>query len=77
MPANVTISRPDVVAMIEAAAQRFTNGDATKAIAMALQQLLDVPGRSGSLSGAQKGSVIVADGVDLMAPVLRDVMDAS
>ncbi len=53
MPANVTISRPDVVAMIEAAAQRLTNGDATEAVALALRRLQDAPKRSGTLFGAQ------------------------
>ena len=76
MPADVTISRPDVVAMIAAAAQRFTNGDAPEAVALALRLLLDAPPRSGSLFGAQKGSVVVANGVDLTAPVLRDAMEA-
>ena len=75
MPANVTITHPDVVAMIEAAAQRFTNGDTTEAVALALR-LLGAPLRSGSLFGAHKGSVVVADGVDLTAPVLPDVTDA-
>ena len=75
MLANVVISRPDAVAMIEAAAQRSADGDATEAVALALRRLLDVPQRSGSLFGAHEGSVAVADGVDLTAPVLRGMTD--
>jgi hypothetical protein len=75
MPAKVTISRPDVVAMIEAAAQRFANGDVTEAVALAMRRFQDAHERSGSLFGAHKGSVAVAEGVDLTAPVLRDATD--
>ena len=72
----VTINRPDVVALIEAAAKRFTGGDKTEAVALALRRLLDENTRSGSLFGRQKGSVIDKDGVDLIAPVLQDPMEA-
>ena len=76
MASVVTINRPDVVALIEATAQRFTNGNKTEAVALALRRLQDSQERSGSLFGAQKGSVVVAEGVDLTEPVLQDVMDA-
>ncbi len=76
MATVVTIDRPDVVALIEAAAHRCTGGNKTEAIALALRRLLDAHERSGSLSGASKGSVAVLDDVDLTAPVLHDAMDA-
>jgi len=72
----VTINRPDVVALIEAAANRLTGGDKTEAVALALRRLLEGNTRSGSLFGGQRGSVIVRDGVDLTAPVLQDPMEA-
>ena len=76
MAKAVTIKRPDVVALIEAAANRFTDGDDTEVVAMALLRLQVGAVRSGSLFGTNKGSVVVADGVDLTAPVLEDAMDA-
>ena len=76
MPTVVTINRPDVIALIEAVAQRFTNGNKTEAVALALRRLQDAHERSGSLFGAHKGSVTIAEGVDLTAPVLQDAMDA-
>ena len=82
MTATVTIRAPEVVAMIEVAAGRFTDGDTTEVVVMAVRHLLEVPGmdareRSGSLFGANRGSVVVADGVDLTAPVLQDLIGAS
>jgi hypothetical protein len=47
----VTINRPDVVALIETAAQRLTSGDFTEAVALAMQRLLDTEGRTESLFG--------------------------
>lgn len=75
MPAVVTINRPDVVALIEEAAARFTNGNKTEAVALALRRLRDADARSGSLFGAHKGSVTVVRGVDLTAPVLEDEVE--
>jgi hypothetical protein len=72
MPTVVTINRPDVVALIEAAAAQLTNGNKTEAVAMAMRRLLDQNARTGSLFGAHPGSMCVADGVDLTAPVLAD-----
>ncbi len=76
MASVVTINRQDVVAMIETAASRFTNGNKTAAVAMALQQLLEQDARCGSLFGAHPNSVRVRDGVDLTAPVLENSSDA-
>lgn len=76
MATVVTINRPDVVALIEEAAHRFTGGNKTEAIALALRRLQDAHDRFGSLSGASKGSVAVPDGMNLTAPVLHDAMDA-
>jgi hypothetical protein len=76
MPTVVTINRPDVVALIEAAANRLTKGNKTEAVALAMRQLLEQDARAVSLFGAHPGSVRVRDGVDLIAPVLEDVPDA-
>jgi len=76
MAGVVTINRPDVVALIEAAAKRFTGGDNTEAVALALRRLLEENTHSVSLFGRQKGSVVVRDGVDLTAPVLQDPLEA-
>jgi hypothetical protein len=76
MPNVVTINRPDVVALIERAAVRLTAGNKTEAVALALRRLLEQDARSGSLFGAHPGSVRVHAGVDLVAPVFADEMDA-
>jgi hypothetical protein len=76
MPTVVTINRPDVVALIQAAADRLTHGNKTEAVALAMRSLLQKTERSGSLFGAHPGSVQVRSGVDLVAPVLQDPMDA-
>ena len=66
----VTINRPDVVALIEEAAQKLTAGNKTEAVAVAMRRLLDQHARVGSLFGAHRGSVCVREGVDLIAPAL-------
>jgi hypothetical protein len=66
----VTINRPDVVALIEEAAKRLTDGNKTEAVALAVRCLLNQDARAGSLFGAHRGSVRVRDGVDLIAPAL-------
>jgi hypothetical protein len=66
----VTINRPDVVALIEEAAQKLTAGNKTEAVAVAMRRLLDQHARAGSLFGAHRGSVCVREGVDLIAPAL-------
>lgn len=76
MPRVVTINRPDVVALIETAANRLTRGNKTEAVALALQRLLDQTTRGGSLFGAHAGSVRVGPGVDLTEPALTDLPDA-
>ena len=76
MATVVTINRPDVVAHIEALATRFTGGNKTEVVALALRTLEERVLRSGSLFGAHRGSVMVREGVDLTAPVLEDTMDA-
>jgi hypothetical protein len=76
MPSVVTINRPDVVALIEAAANRLTGGNKTEAVAMAVRHLLERDARAGSLFGAHPGSVRVRDGVNLTAPVLQEPLDA-
>ncbi len=72
----VTINRPDVVALIEAAAKRFTGGDKIDAAALALRRLLEENTRSGSLFGRQRVFFVFEDGVGLIAPVLQDPMEA-
>jgi hypothetical protein len=76
MATVVTINRPDVVALIETLAERLTSGNKTEMVAMALRNMQARDLRSGSLFGANPGSVIVRDGVDLTAPILEDEMDA-
>lgn len=76
MPRVVTINRPDVVALIEEAAEKLTDGNKTEAVALAMRRILDVQARRGSLFGAHKGSVQVREGVDLTEPVLDVVPDA-
>jgi hypothetical protein len=76
MPNVVTINRPDVIAMIEAAAKKLSGGNKTEAVAMAMRRLLEAEARTGSLFGAHPGSVRVRDGVDLVAPALDVVPDA-
>ena len=66
----VTINRPDVVALIEEAAQKLTAGNKTEAVAVAMRRLLDQHARAGSLFGAHRGSVRVQEGADLIAPAL-------
>ncbi len=70
MPVVVTINRPDVVALIERAANALTHGNKTEAVALALRRLLDQDMPSGTLFGAHPGSVRVLPGVDLTAPVI-------
>jgi hypothetical protein len=77
MPRVVTINRPDVVALIEQAASKLTAGNKTEAVALALRRLLEQDARAGSLFGAHRGSVRVAEGVDLTAPMLDATPDAA
>jgi hypothetical protein len=72
----VTINRPEVVALIELAANRLTAGNKTEAVALALRRLLEENARAGSLFGAHRGSVRVREGVDLIAPTLDVEPDA-
>ncbi len=76
MPSVVTVNSPEVVQLIEQAAKRFTAGNKTAAIKLALQRLLDQSSRSASLFGAHPGSMHELAGVDLTAPVLTDPLDA-
>ena len=52
MVSVVTINRPDVVALIEQAARKLTDGNKTKAVALAVRRLLEQDARAGSLFGA-------------------------
>ncbi len=72
----VTINRTEVVALIEEAARKLTNGNKTEAVALAMRRLLDENARAGSLFGAHRGSVKIRDGVDLLAPALDVEPDA-
>jgi hypothetical protein len=66
----VTINRPEVVALIEEAANKLTRGNKTEAVALAMRRILEEEARVGSLFGAHRGSVRVREGVDLTAPAL-------
>ena len=72
----VTINRPEVVALIEEAAQRLTQGNKTEAVALAMRRLLDESARAGSLFGAHRGLVRVHGRMDLIAPALDAAPDA-
>jgi len=72
----VTINRPEVVALIEKAAEKLTGGNKTEAVALGMRHLLEQSARAGSLFGAHPGSVRVRDGVDLSAPALDVEPDA-
>jgi hypothetical protein len=76
MASVVTINRPDVVALIETAAARLTDGNKTEAVALAMRRLLDLDARTGTLFGRQRGSVRIADGVDLTEPTFDEPTDA-
>ena len=77
MASVVTINRPDVVALIEEAANALTGGNKTEAVALAVRHLLDRNARKGSLFGAHPGSVTLRDDIDLTAPVLDVEPDAA
>ena len=72
----VTINRPEVVALIEEAANKLTGGNKTEAVALAVRRMLEENARAGSLFGAHQGSVRVREGVDLIAPALDVEPDA-
>jgi hypothetical protein len=72
----ITINRPEVVALIEEAARKMTGGNKTEAVALAMRHLLEQGARASTLFGAHKGSVRIAEGVDLTAPSLDVVPDA-
>lgn len=76
MATVITINRPDVVALVEEAAKRMTGGNKTEAVELAMRRLLEQEARAHTLFGAHKGSVRVAEGVDLTAPILDVVPDA-
>jgi hypothetical protein len=76
MPSVITLNRPDVIALVEQAANRLTGGNKTEVVALAMRRLLQQETRTGSLFGAHPGSLRVADGVDLTQPILSDEMDA-
>jgi hypothetical protein len=72
----ITINRPDVVALIEEAAKKMTGGNKTEAVELAMRRLLEQEARNRTLFGAHKGSVRIAQGVDLTAPILDVVPDS-
>jgi hypothetical protein len=77
MASVVTINRSDVVALIEQAARKLTDGNKTEAVALAVRRLLEQDARAGSLFGAHRGSVRVREDVDLTALVLDVEPDAA
>lgn len=77
MPTVVTINRPDVVALIEQAADTLTGGNKTEAVSLAMRRLLEQHARTGALFGAHPGSVRVRAGVDLVTAALDDELDAA
>ena len=75
MPKVVTISRPDVIALIEEAAKSW-HRQQERAVASAMRRLLDHDARAGSLSEAHRGSVRVHETVDWIVPALDVEPDA-
>jgi hypothetical protein len=76
MASVVTINRPDVVALIEKAADQMTGGNKTELVATAVRRLLEEAARARPLFGANPGSVKVRHGVDLTQPVIDMEIDA-
>jgi hypothetical protein len=76
MASVVTINRPDVVALIEKAADQMTGGNKTELVATAVRRLLEETARAQPLFGAHPGSVKVRYGVDLTQPVIDMEIDA-
>ncbi len=76
MATVITLNRPDVVALVEEAANKLTAGNKTEAVALAMRRLLDQDARSGSLFGAHPGSVRFHADVDLTMPIFEDELDA-
>lgn len=76
MAAVVTITDPDIVSLIEKAADQMTGGNKTDLVAMAVRRLLQETAREGSLFGLYPGSVRIREGVDLTKPVLSDPVEA-
>ena len=72
----VTIARPDVVALIERAADALTGGDKAELVAIAVRRLLHETARMQPLFGAHPGSVKVLSGIDLTQPVIDPQTDA-
>ncbi|HEY1613311.1 MAG TPA: hypothetical protein VGF97_06415 [Rhizomicrobium sp.] len=72
----VTVSRPDVVALVEEAAIRLTGGNKTEVVALGMRKLLESESRTGTLFGAHSGSVKIGEGVNLLESVLDVVPDA-
>ena len=70
MPNVVTIDQPDVVALIGEAAKKFTRGNKSEAVALAVRCLLKGNIREGTLFGAHPGSVQVREGADIVGPIL-------
>jgi len=73
----VTINRPEVVSLIEEAANKLTDGNKTEAVALAVRRLLEQSARTRSLFGAHRNSVEIREGVGLVAPALDVEPDAS
>jgi hypothetical protein len=76
MATVVTLNRPDVVALIEDAAAKLTNGNKTEAVAMAMRELLKKNERTGSLFGRHPGSVRFTADYDPYASALDVIPDA-
>jgi len=72
----LTISSPDVVALVEKAANQLTGGDKTEVVAIAVRRLLDASTEVRPLFGAHRGSVTARKDVDLTEPVFDDELDS-
>ena len=75
MPKVVTISRPDVIALIEEAAKKLARATRTGGC-LSHAASLGPDARAGSLSEAHRGSIRVREAVDLIVPALDVEPDA-
>lgn len=76
MPTVVTLNRPDVVALIQTAADTLTAGNKTEVIAMGMRALLEQNARGGSLFGRHRGTLWVREDVDLITAGLDEPSEA-
>lgn len=76
MTTMITVNRPEVAALVEAATKKMNGGNKTEVVALAMRHELEQDARASPLFGGHKGSVRVATDVGLTAPSLDIAADA-